>query len=361
MNFVGIDFHKKYSVATAVGENGQRCREARIHGNTRDGFAGFFSSLEGPCKVVIEACWNWGYLYDVLEGLEGIEEIVLAHPYKTRVIAEAQVKTDTLDARALAQLLRGNLIARAWIPSAVSRRRKQVLRQRMFWVRMQTRLRNRVHMLLDQQKHKVVLPEMHDLFGVRGMKVLRALRLTEPDQSLLQEHLKVLELLREQLHEMERLILEENTADPATLLLQSLPGMGLVLAAVVAAEIDQVGRFPSAPKLLAYAGLVPTTHASGGNVYQGRLMSMCNKWLRWAFVEAAWGAVHNSDYFAGLYQHQRHRGKGANTAIIIIARRLAEIAWKMLRERRPYQPRSFLQPFPGRSPTILVTAPAGTP
>ena len=69
------------------------------------------------CKVQARWCWNWGHIYDVLSEIEQVEEVVLAHPLKTRLIAEAQIKTDSLDALALATLLRGNLIARAHVPS----------------------------------------------------------------------------------------------------------------------------------------------------------------------------------------------------------------------------------------------------
>src|SRR5438067_11341825 len=71
-------------------------------------FRSIFASLEGASKAVVEACWNWGLVHDELEEIEQVEEVVLAHPYKTRLIADAQIKTDRLDAHALGTLLRGN-------------------------------------------------------------------------------------------------------------------------------------------------------------------------------------------------------------------------------------------------------------
>lgn len=355
MNFAGIDYHKRYSVASAVNERGELVREARIEGNTREGFEAFFRSLGGPCRVVVEACWNWGTLYDTLEGMEGVEEVVLSHPYKTRVIAEAQVKTDKLDARALAQLLRGNLIARAWIPSLAARHRKDVLRQRIFWVRMRTRLRNRVHALLGRHQ-RLEMPQVSDVFGVRGMSALRKLELPEPDRTLLRQELEVLELLKAKVRELETQVERENQADPRVRLLETIPGLGKILAAVVMSEIDQVERFSRMERLWAYAGLAPTTHASGGKVYHGRLMPMCNKWLRWAFVEAAWVAMGCSAYFGSLYRQHRARGKSANIAIIIVARRIAQIVWKMLKDQRPYQEHPVNHPLPDRSRASLVAA-----
>lgn len=94
MNYVGVDVHKKYSVLCALDERGRKLREARVEGNTGCGFAQFFRSLEGPSKAVVEACWNWGLIHDELEELDQVEEVVLAHPAKTRLIADAQIKTD---------------------------------------------------------------------------------------------------------------------------------------------------------------------------------------------------------------------------------------------------------------------------
>jgi transposase len=147
MNYVGVDIHKRYSVLVAVDERGWELARGRISGNSASGFAQFFARLGGKSKVVVEACWNWGRIHDVLEEIEQVEEVVLAHPLKTRLIADAQIKTDTLDAQALATLLRGDLIARAYVPSKATRERKEVLRQRLYWARLRTRIRNRIHAL----------------------------------------------------------------------------------------------------------------------------------------------------------------------------------------------------------------------
>ena len=97
-----------------------------MNGNTASGFAQFFAELGELSKVVMEACWNWGWLYDLLGGIEQVEKVVLAHPYKTRLIAEAQVKSDRIDAQTLATLLRGDLIAQSHAPSARTRARPNI-------------------------------------------------------------------------------------------------------------------------------------------------------------------------------------------------------------------------------------------
>lgn len=339
MMYVGIDFHKKYSIACAVDEVGKIVKESRINGNTPAGFDLYFQSLHESCKTVLEACWNWGYLYDLLEGIANIQEIVLAHPYKTRIIAEAQIKTDKIDARNLAQLLRGNLIPKAHIPDKQVRQKKDMLRQRQYWVSMRTKIRNRVHALIDRQ-HDLQMPQITDLFGKKGIAALKAARLPEPDRQLLEQDLTVLHTIAEQIRDDEQYLKCESGEEIK--LLESIPGIGAILSQVINVEIDGIKRFTTSNKLCAYAGLVPTTYASGGKEYHGQLLPMCNKWLRWAFVEGAWVAVGCSSYFGALYRHYKAVGKPGNKAIVIVARRMCQIVWRVLSEKKPYEERGFI-------------------
>jgi hypothetical protein len=123
---------------------------------------------------------------------------------------------------------------------------------------------------------------------------------------------------------------------PALKYVRSLPGMGPILAAVVVTEIDGIERFPSAQKLCGYAGLCPSTSSSGGKTFQGKLLPHCNKWLRWAFVEAAWVAIGCSAYFRDFYKRKRALGKKPNTAILATAPLMARITWQLLTHQRGY-------------------------
>ena len=92
----GIDYHKRYSVAHIVDAEGQAVRKGRIEPNSLAAFERFFSGFEKKqIRCVFEASMNWGYLYDLLHEIEQVADVTMAHPFKTRVIAEAQVKTDT--------------------------------------------------------------------------------------------------------------------------------------------------------------------------------------------------------------------------------------------------------------------------
>lgn len=127
-----------------------------------------------------------------------------------------------------------------------------------------------------------------------------------------------------------------------------------MLACVVGSEIDDIERFHSKTRFISYCGLAPSTHSSAGKSHSGRMMLKCNHWLKWAFIEAAWVAIGCNSYCGSLYKEHRARGKRANTSITIVARRLAQISWEILKNRRPYETRTRVKPFPARSGSGLA-------
>ena len=335
MIYTGIDYHKRYSVACTLDAQGRRLSEAKIDHNSPEAFAAYFAALGEASEVVIEACWNWGPIYDLLEDTEGVAKVVLSHPAKNRIIADAQIKNDRIDAKTLATLLRGDFVAKVHVPSKDVRQKKNVVRQRLWLARLRTMVRNRIHSVVDRHP-TVERPAVADIFCNAGKAWLKRAPLPAADRVLLNEDLELHELIQRHIEHLETRIEADSAQDPHARRLLTLPGVGKVLGPVIALEIDQPERFPNADKLCAYAGLVPTTHASGGKISHGRMLPFCNRWLKWAFIEAAWVAVGCSDYFGSFYKRQRLRGKGANEAITITARRMAKIAWKLLHEDRDY-------------------------
>lgn len=351
MNYVGIDYHKRYSHVTAIDDKGRVIRSHRLE-NKPESFQEFFRRLDGPSEAVLEASRTWGVMYDLVEELEKVESVELAHSQKVRAIAEAKIKTDKIDSHILAQLLRADLIPAAYIPGKRTRSYKEMIRQRVSLVRMRTRLKNRIHVLLDRLH--IPLPSVTDIFGRRGTEYLKKLTLDGVDGEILKENLKLLETFNQLIKEAEGEIESLLREDPRVKLLRTVPGLGPILAAVVALEIDRIERFLSPSKLASYTGLVPSTYASGGKVFHGRLLPMSNKWLRWALVEAAWGSIRTSPYCRVYFEnHKRH--KGPHTAAIALARRLSEIIWHVLKENRVYEERPFQRQ---RHTSIGVASPA---
>jgi len=304
--------------------------------NRREEFRRF---LEGchPGKAVLEATRNWGLIYDWLE--EILDDVALAHPLKVRAIAEARIKTDKISADILCALLRSNLLPEAHVPSKETREAKNVLRQRMFFVRVQTMVKNRVHTILD--RHPEVLseaPDVSDLFGATGMEWLKHLTLPGQDNQLLTSELELLCVLKRKISESNGLVKELAKGDRRVKLLRSIPGLGPFFSVLVAKEIDDITRFRDEKKLCAYAGLVPSTYASGGKVFHGRITKLGNKWLRWALIEAVPPATRSDPDLFAYYQRLKVR-KGANAATVATARRLLIIAYRILKQERLYERR----------------------
>lgn len=332
--YVAIDYHKKYSQVEAMNSEGEILSRTCLR-NDELTLKRWFSSLGGRSEVVLEACRNWQVMYEALEAIDEVEKIHLANPYKVRAIAEAKIKTDAIDAHTLAHLLRCGLIPAVYVPSKETRKIKEMLRQRMFLVRTRTRLKNRIHALLD--RYSVSLPSFSDPFGRGGLTYLRKLKLPYPGDFLLAQDLKLLEALSLCIREVEKEVMDLLAGDERFEIAQSLPGLGPILAGVTVLEIDRVERFSRPEKLVSYAGLVPSTHASGDKVYHGHLIKQSNKWLRWAMVEASWSAQRSSPYCYDYYR--KYLVKGHNTAIVALARRMLEILWHLLTERRFYEER----------------------
>lgn len=334
MYYTGIDVHKKYFISAVVDDKGGLVHKKRVS-TDREAIKRYVEELKtlGEVKVVIEAGFNWSYIYDELaEDLE----VILANPLKTRLIAEARIKTDELDAESLAQLRRADLIARAYAPSPQSRDVKNLLRYRLFLVRIRTAFKNATHAVLERNHiEEPTWRALTDKFGTVGMKIMRGLKLNGNDTDILGGYLEVIEDLSRRIKSLDRRIKSMVKEDELTTRLKSLPGIGDILALLVRYEIDDIERFATAGKLTSYAGLVPSLYSSGGKNYYGRITKQGNRWLRWAMTEAAQVANKNSAYLGSHYQKVKAR-KGANTATIAVARKLLEIVYYVWKEKRPY-------------------------
>ena len=269
-----------------------------------------------------------------------MDDVALAHPLKVRAISEARIKTDKISADILCDLLRSDFLPEAYVPNKETREAKNVLRQRMFFVRIQTMVKNRIHTILD--RHPEVLseaPDVSDLFGASGMEWLKQVVLPGQDNQLLASELELLEVLKQKISESNGVVTELARGDERVKLLRSIPGLGPLFSVLVTNEIDDIGRFRDEKRLCAYTGLVPSTYASGGKVFHGRITKIGNKWLRCAFIEAVQPAVSSDADLYAYYQRLRIR-KDANAARVATARRLLTIVYRVLSQERLYQKRT---------------------
>jgi len=166
-------------------------------------------------------------------------------------------------------------------------------------------------------------------------------QLPEQTRWATQQMLMQLDSLSEQIRQFEKRLEELVEVTPEMQWLETLPGVGVILSATIALEIGEIGRFLSAERLASYSGTVPRVHASGDRVRYGRTRPDVNRYLKWAFAEAANSTAVNyrrlpDRHVSQLYARLRAR-KGHHKAVGAVARHLAEAAFHVLSRQQAYR------------------------
>jgi transposase len=335
MYCMGIDHHAQYSQITVLDEDGREVKAGRVF-NTRSEVKKFLEGLE-DVEAVIESGRSSYTMVDLMEEL-GVR-VKIANPSQVKAIAKARIKTDKRDSRILAHLLRAGLIPEVYRRGKENRESQQVLRQRVFYVRMLARVKNRIWTLLAQQGEEVRerRAQVKELSTRKGKEFLKGLRLGEPDQKLLSCLLASYDHLEEKIKESDSLVKGLYRQMKEVQRVSTVPGFGGFFSVLVATEMADISRFEDAGKLHAYAGVIPSTHSSGERSYHGKIVKAGNRWLRWAAVEAVTPAC-RGDFDIRLFYERFARRKGANVAKVATARRLLTIIYKILKEERVYAP-----------------------
>ncbi|WP_074070362.1 IS110 family transposase [Rhizobium gallicum] len=325
---IGVDYHKSYSHLVVQDSSGKTLRSGRVK-NDRQSLGGFLERYRENSHAVVEATRNWMVMYDWLDDI--CDDVVLAHPWKVKAIADAKIKTDKIDATVLAHLLRADLVPEA-------RELRIALRERMFYVRLRTMTKNRIVTVFDRYPEQTAqLKKLGDLFGKAGRVQLAQVNVSEIDRIQIDRGLDFIADIDVRIKQSEATIRTMTKANGNVKLLKTIPGIGEFFARLIDAEIDDLSRFRNPKKLAAYAGLVPSTYSSGGKTFHGKIIKQGDKWLRWAFVEAVGPAIASDAQLRAQYEHLKFRG--TNKARVAIARKLLTIAFQILRDQRAYERR----------------------
>src|SRR6202163_2529714 len=335
--FIGCDAHKKFSVFVAVNEKGQAGEAIRV-AHDREVYRAFLSRLPPRSAIAVEASGHYSWLVDEMESLGHRPK--LCNPLEAKRRMGLTKKTDKLDARGLAILLRNGTVPEVWIPPSELRDQRELLRLRIFLVHLRTRVKNRIHGTLA--RHNVQIPGA-DLFGVEARLRLGA-RLPElpvHSREAVEQELATLDFLEMQIESAEERLEKIMKVSVEADLLKTLPCVGKILSMVLMLEIGKIERFPTAAHLASYAGLVPRVHSSGGRTHMGQVCGNVNRNLKWAFVEAGNLIVINQRRLAGSHvvrlQPRIKRAKNHHKAVVAVARHLAEAAWWVLTKQEGYR------------------------
>jgi transposase len=325
MNSVGIDLHRKRSHIAALDEHGGELFSRRIVNNP-DAFVALLGELDGESKIALEATYGWEWLAELLE--DHGYELHLAHPLRTKAIASARVKTDAVDARTLAHLLRADLLPEAYVAPRELRDLRDLLRQRVVLTQMRSALKNRVHALLARQG----IQRAHaDLFGSGGRRFLDDLQLRPDPCARLQTLLRLIAGFDREIDALAREIDRRAKHDPRVDVLCQIYGVGRYLGMLIVAEIGAIERFPSARHLCAWAGLTPTVRSSDAKARLGHISGLGSKALRWALVEAAQKACQGGGPLRQDFERIAKR-RGRKIAKVAVARKILTLCYYGLRD-----------------------------
>ena len=394
--YLGIDIAKHEHVLGSRFENGDQHGKAFAFGNDEKGFASLlerFRELGAAPEeslVVIESTGHyWMALWEFLVA-HGYE-VAIVNPVLTDAFRKAgtlrKTKTDQVDAFLIAEYARFKNLGPTRVSPEGAEGLKQLTRYRHHLVSERTALKNRLTSVADR-----IFPELAGLFSDKHSATARAIlneygsaaKVASTDIRTLTKTVKsasrgrhgrekaveVKEAARKSVGttfaaealafeakhiadlvghlDAEIAELDKEIArllDPEVgALLQTIPGIGPVCAATIAAEVGDPDRFDGPGKLMAYAGMDSTKFQSGK--FDGDEQHMSKRGsapLRNALMTAADGARRFDPYFGDYYDSLRARGKHHYVAVSGCARKLCGVILAVLRERRPYEPRPSIQ------------------
>ena len=191
---------------------------------------------------------------------------------------------------------------------------------------------------------------MSDIFGVKGRVQLKEVikELPFETRQSVEEQLILLDQVSGQIEKIEKHMREVVKATPMMQLIKSLPGVGDILAIVIALEIGDINRFASAEHMASYCGTVPRISSSGDRTYFGRVRVDVNHYLKWAYIEAANCIALQQNKMSGrhvcvlLKRIQKH--KGYAKAVVAVGRHLAEATYCILKKNQPYKEPNLYKP-----------------
>src|SRR4030095_2741515 len=327
--YIGVDLGKRNAVVVKKDRHGKITSKITVP-VTQAALESYFSKQDRRSQVVVEATGNWMYLYETIERYT--PEVVLAHPLKTRAIAEARIKTDTIDATTLAELLRLDGIPKAYIPPREVRDMRELLRYRASLVSIRVGIKNKIHAVLTKNGIDCIFS---DVLGRSSQLWLKNLNLRACYRQEIDGYLRIADALKVSVDEITKTIKAEVAENPQAQMLMGIPGISYYSALLILSEMGEVSRFPDAKHLCSYAGLVPSIYSSGSKTYNGRITKQGSRWLRWILVEISTHAANGDANFQKVYRRVSRR-RGRNTARVAVARKILTTIYAMLKKNEPF-------------------------
>jgi len=338
---VGIDLGKREYTMAIIGKNGKM----KIHqGKTSiQGRQALYRLLTASDKVALEA-GNLAFIMarEIQEQVGS--EVRVLNSAKLPFIWDAPTKTDREDAMKLAHLIeerRDEKLPIVPLPSEKEIERRKLLANYSREVKGRTRNINLLHAMFVHQGHTTIVKKNLATAEKRREAVKL---LTGQEREEAEWILKHLELYETRIKELKSRIQKEAGKDEDMKNLQTITGVGPVVAYAYVAHVGDGSRFSSGSQVSNYLGFVPRLDYSGTIRRQGHITKRGNGYLRGLLVQAAWVAV-RSKHGGALRERYLYKtvkmGFSKKKTVVSAGRRLAELMYSVLRNKTVYEPRPW--------------------
>jgi len=334
--YCGIDIASKSSYLYVVTKAGRKMASGEVE-TTREAFENRLKRyVRNGLAIAIEAGNQTAWIYKALVELGA--KVTVVNPTKVRMIAESVCKTDKIDAKTLAFLLRLDALPHpVHMPCDQARALRGLLVARRQLISARTKLCNVVRGMVRQEG--TLLP-VRALSTFIGWKQLMGNGFNPPHlATIVAAYFDTFVSLTRSIQQIDRDLAECERKDTRAARLQTMPKVGRIAALTFLAAVDNPKRFPSARKLVGYSGLAPTVRSSGERTEYGSITRAGRRELRGVWVQVAHlVAIDTSRATQPLrtWFNRTAKRRGRKTAIVALARRLLVIAYHLLREETVY-------------------------
>ena len=329
MYYVGADLHKEQTWFFIMDKNGNKIVSKSIT-NSFDLLKRFFATIPTPFSIAVEATYNWYFFVDMAE--QFAQYVYLANSFELKAFAKRHKKTDKIDARLIADILRKGFLPTVFIPSPEIRKLKELLHYRINLVRDRCRNIFRLKNMLD----KLGADSTGDFTTEKRLRDIPIDSFLKDYHHIIIGYIERIIALSQRIHSMKTYLKNDLFTDIEIQHLITIDGLDYFSAALIKSEIIDINRFPCFNRLCAYAGLAPRVSQSGSKVTpNGALIVNRRKNMQWILLETVFHFINASPARKERYEQLKRR-KGANTAKVIMARKMLKIIYHVLKEHRPY-------------------------
>jgi len=332
IHYIGLDVHKKtisYCIKTA---DGRIVREGQLQA-TRLALRSWAEGLREPWCGAMEATLFSAWIYDTLKPYA--EKLVMGHPARMKAITAGKKKSDTIDARTIADLLRCDLLATCYVLAPELRDLRRLLRYRNLVVHQSVRMQNRMAGLLMESGTSFHKTKLH------GKKYFTELmgsleEVPESVKDLLRMSRSTMEMFESTQKQIVKRLLLEPALQQRVERLKSIRGVGAITALTWALEVADPQRFSSIGDAVSYCGLTSAFRSSAGKEQRGPISKQRNAWLQTVLIEAAKLAPRWNPQLAKVHARELELGH-PNRATLQVARKLVAYLLAVDKSGQPFQ------------------------